>query len=34
MFNALRKRDQAHLIEKVERELRTMMSWIEDKDAP
>lgn len=34
VFNALRKRDQEHLIEKVGRELRTMMSWIESKDAP
>jgi ketol-acid reductoisomerase len=34
VFNALRKRDQEHLIEKVGRELRKMMSWIESKDAP
>jgi ketol-acid reductoisomerase len=34
VFNALRKRDQDHLIEKVGRELRKMMSWIESKDAP
>lgn len=34
VFNALRKRDQEHLIEKVGRELRKMMSWIENKDAP
>jgi ketol-acid reductoisomerase len=34
VFNALRKRDQEHLIEKVGRELRRMMSWIESKDAP
>jgi len=34
VFNALRKRDQEHLIEKVGRELRGMMSWIESKDAP
>ncbi len=34
VFNALRKRDQEHLIEKVGKELRKMMSWIEDKDAP
>ncbi|MBW2039992.1 MAG: ketol-acid reductoisomerase [Deltaproteobacteria bacterium] len=34
VFNALRKRDQAHLIEKVGKELRMMMSWIESKDEP
>jgi ketol-acid reductoisomerase len=34
VFNALRKRDQEHLIEKVGRELRKMMTWIESKDAP
>ena len=34
VFNALRKRDAGHLIEQVGRELRKMMSWIEDKDAP
>jgi len=34
VFNALRKRDQEHLIEKVGGELRKMMSWIESKDAP
>jgi ketol-acid reductoisomerase len=34
VFNALRKRDEEHLIEKVGRELRKMMSWIESKDAP
>ncbi len=34
VYNALRKRDQEHLIEKVGKELRKMMSWIEDKDAP
>ena len=34
VFNALRKRDQEHLVEKVGRELRKMMSWIESKDAP
>jgi len=34
VFNALRKRDQEHLIEKVGRDLRKMMSWIESKDAP
>jgi ketol-acid reductoisomerase len=34
VFNALRKMDQEHLIEKVGKELRKMMSWIESKDAP
>jgi ketol-acid reductoisomerase len=34
VFNALRKRDQEHLIERVGKELRKMMSWIENKDAP
>jgi ketol-acid reductoisomerase len=34
VFNALRKRDQEHLIERVGKELRKMMSWIESKDAP
>ncbi|RLB04220.1 MAG: ketol-acid reductoisomerase [Deltaproteobacteria bacterium] len=34
VYNALRKRDQEHLIEKVGKKLRKMMSWIEDKDAP
>ena len=34
VFNALRKRDQEHLIEKVGGELRKMMSWIESKNAP
>jgi ketol-acid reductoisomerase len=33
VFNALRKADQAHLIEKVGKELRKMMPWIESKDA-
>ncbi len=30
-FNALRKKDREHLIEKVGKELRSMMPWIEDK---
>jgi len=30
-FNALRKRDQQHLIEKVGKELRAMMPWIKPK---
>jgi ketol-acid reductoisomerase len=34
VFNALRKKGQEHLIEKVGKELRAMMSWIESKDAP
>jgi len=34
VFNALRKKGQEHLIEKVGKELRGMMSWIERKDAP
>jgi ketol-acid reductoisomerase len=34
VFNALRKKGQEHLIEKVGKELRKMMSWIESKDAP
>jgi ketol-acid reductoisomerase len=34
VFNALRKRGQEHLIEKVGKALRGMMSWIESKDAP
>ena len=34
VFNALRKRDKEHMIEKVGKELRKMMSWVEDKDAP
>jgi ketol-acid reductoisomerase len=34
VFNALRKKGQEHLIEKVGKELRGMMSWIESKDAP
>jgi ketol-acid reductoisomerase len=34
VFNALRKKGQEHLIEKVGKELRRMMSWIESKDAP
>jgi len=34
VFNALRKRDAGHLIEQVGRELRKMMNWIEDKNAP
>jgi ketol-acid reductoisomerase len=34
VFNALRKKGREHLIEKVGRELRKMMSWIESKDAP
>ncbi|UCC66456.1 MAG: ketol-acid reductoisomerase, partial [Deltaproteobacteria bacterium] len=33
VFNALRKKDQEHLLEKVGSELRKMMSWIESKDA-
>jgi ketol-acid reductoisomerase len=32
MFQAYRKRDRAHLIEKVGRELRSMMSWINAKE--
>ena len=31
-FNALRKRDQEHLIEKVGKQLRAMMPWIKAKD--
>jgi ketol-acid reductoisomerase len=34
VFNALRKKGQEHLIERVGKELRRMMSWIESKDAP
>ena len=34
VFNALRKKGLEHLIEKVGKELRGMMSWIERKDAP
>jgi ketol-acid reductoisomerase len=34
VFNALRKKGQEHLIEKVGGKLRKMMSWIESKDAP
>ena len=30
-FNALRKRDQQHLIEKVGKELRAMMPWIKPR---
>jgi len=30
-FNALRKRDQEHLIEKVGKQLRAMMPWIKAK---
>jgi ketol-acid reductoisomerase len=33
VFNALRTRDQAHAIEQVGRELRRMMSWIEQSRA-
>jgi ketol-acid reductoisomerase len=32
MFKAYRKRDREHLIEKVGRELRSMMSWIDAKE--
>jgi ketol-acid reductoisomerase len=32
MFQAYRKRDRAHLIEKVGRDLRSMMSWINAKE--
>jgi len=31
-FNALRKRDQEHLIEKVGKQLRAMMPWIKQKE--
>jgi ketol-acid reductoisomerase len=30
-FNAMRKREQEHQIEKVGKELRKMMPWIDDK---
>ncbi|MBW1971279.1 MAG: ketol-acid reductoisomerase [Deltaproteobacteria bacterium] len=32
VFNALRKKDQKHLIEEVGKKLRSMMSWIEAKE--
>jgi ketol-acid reductoisomerase len=32
MFQAFRKRDREHLLEKVGRELRSMMSWIDAKE--
>jgi len=32
VFNAVRKRDANHLVEKVGRQLRSMMSWINKKD--
>lgn len=32
MFQAYRKRDRAHRIEQVGRELRRMMTWIEAKE--
>ncbi|WP_287155359.1 ketol-acid reductoisomerase [Candidatus Solincola tengchongensis] len=31
VFNSLRRRDAEHLIEKVGRELRSMMSWLQEK---
>ncbi|MDP1808281.1 MAG: ketol-acid reductoisomerase [Actinomycetota bacterium] len=33
VFNAVRNRDANHLVEKVGRQLRSMMSWINKKDA-
>jgi ketol-acid reductoisomerase len=32
VFNALEKKDKGHLIEKVGRELRNMMKWINAKE--
>ena len=32
VFNALEKKDRGHLIEKVGRELRAMMKWINAKE--
>jgi len=32
VFNALEKKDKGHLIEKVGRELRKMMKWINAKE--
>jgi ketol-acid reductoisomerase len=32
VYNALKKRDQEHLIEKVGKQLRSMMPWLKDKE--